>query len=152
VAKRRKPDLRILASVTEELRLPSLALAPPRVEGFAYRFKLILPVLSATVEPVFTGYHFRLLHELFDERFGGSLASTSTAQPTWHGSYRSKPGAETVKDCHCIMYVYTRQIDAADRFFQLLKSWLKTASLQEQDEILIERTPVWLVEAAPLPR
>jgi hypothetical protein len=50
------------------------------------------------------------------------------------------------------MYVYTRQVEAADRFFQLLKSWLKTAGLHEQDEILIERAPVWLVEAAPLPR
>jgi hypothetical protein len=149
VAKRRKPDLGILASVTEDLRLPSLALDPPRVEGFAYRFKLILPVLSSAGEAVFTGYHLRLLHELFDERFGGSLASTGTTQPSWYGSYRPEADAETVQDYHCIMYVYTRQIEAADRFFQVLKSWLKTAGLQEQDEILIERAPVWLVEAAP---
>lgn len=152
MARRRKPDLEILASVTEDLPLPSMALDPPRVEGFGYRFKLILPLLSATGEAVFTGHHLRLLHELFDERFGGSLASTSTTQPAWYGSYRPEAAAETVKDYHCIMYVYTRQIEAADRFFQLLKSWLKTAGLPEQDEILIERAPVWLVEAAPLSR
>jgi hypothetical protein len=152
VAKRKKPDREILASVTEELRLPSLGLDPPRVEGFAYRFKLLLPVLSATGEPVFTGYHLRILHELFDEQFGGSLASTGTTQPAWYGSYRPTPDAEPVQDFHCILYVYTRQIEAADRFFQLLKTWLKTAGLQEQDEILIERAPVWLVETALLPR
>ena len=145
---RKKPDRGILASVTENLRLPSLALVPPRLEGYAYRFKIVLPLLSATAEVVFTEHHLRILWELFDERFGGSLASTSTAQPTWYGSYRPDPGAEPVKDHHCVMYVYMRQIDAADRFFQLLKCWLKTAGLQEQDEILIERTPVWLVEAA----
>lgn len=151
-SKRRKPELGILASVVEELRLPSLAQDPPRLEGYAYRFKIVLPLLSATGEPVFTDDHLLLLHELFDERFGGSLASTGTAQPAWYGSYRPEPEAETITDYHCVMYVYTRQIEAADRFFQLLKSWLKTAGLQEQDEILIERAPVWLVEAAPLSR
>lgn len=149
--RKRKPDLGILTSVIEDLRLPTLALDPPRLEGYVYRFKIVLPLLSATGEAVFTEDHLVLLYDLFDERFGGMLASTSTAQPAWYGSYRPEPDAETVKDHHCILYVYTRQIDAADHFFQLLKSWLKTAGLQEQDEILIERTPVWLVEAAAPP-
>jgi hypothetical protein len=105
--KRKKPELAVFASVAEELRLPSLAHEPPRLEGYAYRFKIVLPLLSAAGEPVFTEDHLLLLQELFDERFGGSLASTGTTQPTWYGSYRPEPGSETVQDYHCILYVYT---------------------------------------------
>jgi hypothetical protein len=111
----------------------------------------VLPLLSASGEEVFTDFHMRILHELFDRRCGGCLASASVAHPSWYGSYRPDPQSEPVKDYHCIIYVYTRQTDAADRFFQILKSMLRKAGFQPQEEILIERTPVWLVEAAAIP-
>ncbi|MCI0458533.1 MAG: hypothetical protein L0Z62_16340 [Gemmataceae bacterium] len=138
-----------LDAVTEELRLPSLLQTPPRVQGHAYRFMIVLPLLSETGEVVFTDDHLRALHELLGRRCGGSLASSSLTHPAWHGSYRPDPEAESVSvtDSHTIFYVYTRQTDAADRFFGLLKAALKKAG--GQDEILIERAPVWLVEAIP---
>lgn len=150
MARKRRPfDLSILTAVEEDLRLPSLLLDPPRMEGYAHRFKIVLPRLSATGTVVFSEDHLRILHELFDARFGGSLASSGLAHPAWYGSYRPDPRATPVKDYHTIIYVYTRPIDIADRFFQLLKSIVKKAGLQ--DEILMERAPVWMVEAAPLP-
>jgi hypothetical protein len=153
VARKRNPfDLSILAAVEEDLRLPSLLHDPPRVEGYAYRFKIILPLLSAMGEPVYTEEHLLHLLELFNDRCGGSLASSGLTHPAWYGSYRPAPGAATVKDYHCVIYVYTRPTEAADRFYQLLKALLKKGGLQEQDEILMERAPLWLVEAAPLPR
>jgi hypothetical protein len=147
VARKRKTlDVAVFDRIADDLRLPSLLHDPPRVDGFAYRFKLVLPMLAADGTEVFTDRHLVTLFELFDRRCGGSLASTSVATPSWYGSYRPDAEAEPVKDYHCIVYVYTRQIDAADRFFRLLKTVLKTAGHQPQDEILIERSPVWLVE------
>jgi hypothetical protein len=67
-------------------------------------------------------------------------------QSSLYPRFRDLIEAASHRELHFVCY--TRQIEAADRFFQLLKSWLKTAGLQEQHEILIER-PVWLVEAAP---
>jgi len=144
-------DLSTLATVQEDLRLATLSLDPPRLEGYAYRFMIVLPGLTAAGETVYAEHHLLALHGLFDERFGGSLTSSGVAHPAWYGSYRPTPEAPTVKDYHSIFYIYTRPIDAADRFFQLLKSVLKKGGLQEQDEILMERAPVWLVEAASLP-
>jgi hypothetical protein len=153
VERRRKPfDTAPLDRIGDELRLPSLSQSPPRLQGHAYRFKVVLPILSEKGEEIFTDYHLRLLYELFDRRFGGSLASASVAHPPWHGSYLPESGTESVKDYHTVLYVYARPIDAADRFFQILKSILKTAGLMAQDEVLIERAAVWLVEGAPLPR
>jgi hypothetical protein len=92
-----------------------------------------------------------ILFDLFERRCGGSLANSDVAHPAWYGSYRPDPGQPPVKDYHSVIYAYTRPVDAADRFFQLLKTVLKKAGFQKQDEILMERTPTWLVEAAPLP-
>jgi len=144
-AKKRKAlDTSSLDSITEDLRLASLSRKPPALQGHAYRFKIVLPLLSQTGEEVFSVHQLTALHELLDHRFGGSLASSNVASPTWYGSYAPESGTQPVKDYHCILYVYTRPIDAADRFFQILKSILKQAGLQ--DEVLIERVPVWLVE------
>jgi hypothetical protein len=149
--RRKKLDLAILESVTEDLRLSSLFLSPPRLEEYVYRYKIVLPLLSGAGEEVFTEQHLLNLFDLFEERCGGSLASSGVAHPAWFGSYRPDAGAPPVKDYHTVIYVYTRPIDAADRFFQLLKSILKKAGYEEQEEILMERAPMWLVETVPLP-
>ncbi len=144
--KRRKFDLGPLDAIVQDLRVPSLNNSPPRLEGFAYRFAIVFPLLSETGEEVFSQYHLYPLLDLFNRRFGGCLASSSLAYPSWFGSYLSSPEVRPVKDYHTLIYVYTKQVDAADRFFQLLKVILKRAGFQ--DEILIERSPVWLVEGA----
>jgi hypothetical protein len=149
--KRKRIDLGPLESVSEDLRVPSLLLDPPRLEGYVYRYKIVLPLLSASGEEVFTEHHLLILFDLFERRCGGSLASSGVAHPGWFGSYRPSADMPPVKDYHTVIYVYTRPIDAADRLFQLLKSVLKKAGYQEQEEILMERSPMWLVESAPLP-
>jgi hypothetical protein len=149
-ARRKKIDLTPLAAVQEDLRVPSLLLDPPRLEGYVYRYKIILPLLSSSGEEVFTESHLLTLFDLFERRCGSSLASSGVAHPAWYGSYRPDPTAAPVKDYHTVIYVYTRPIDAADRLFQLLKTLLKKAGYQE--EILMERAPMWLVEAAPVRR
>ncbi len=57
-------------------------------------------------------------------------------------------GAETpVIDQHLEIRIYSRNIETADHFFRRLKSvLLKAVRHQPQDEILIEKVPVWLVE------
>ena len=141
--KRKRFDLRPLSSISADIRMPSLALNPPRLEGFGYRFTLVLPLLSESGEAVFSVENLQALWDLFSRRCGGCLGSSSVSNPAWFGSYL--PPAETVpvKDYHTLVIVYTKQIDAADRFFQMLKNMLKKAGLQE--EVLIERVPVWLV-------
>ena len=54
-------------------------------------------------------------------------------------------GSEPVRDYHTITIVYANPIEACDRFFQELKSILRKAPLIEQEEILIERSEVYLV-------
>jgi hypothetical protein len=76
-------------------------------------YKIVLPLLSASGEEVFTDDHLLTLFDMFERRCGGSLASSGVA-----------------------------------RLFQLLKGILKKGGYQPQDEILIERAPMWLVEAA----
>jgi hypothetical protein len=149
VAKRKKLfELDILEKNQEDLRLPSLSQDPPLLKGHAFRFKVILPRLSQSGEEVFTGDQLRILHEVLDRRFGGSLASSDIPHPTWYGTYLPELQEEPVKDYHVIFYVYTRPVDAADRFFQELKFLLKRAGLQ--DEVLVEKIPVWLLaEAEP---
>jgi hypothetical protein len=113
---------------------------------------MVLPRLAGTGEAVFTDEHLGILFDLFDRRCGGSLASSSLVSPTGYGSYRPEPQSEPVKDFHTVLYIYTRPVDAADRFFGLLKSILKTAGLQKQGEVLVERIPAWMMAGAPLPR
>ncbi len=50
-----------------------------------------------------------------------------------------------VRDYHTIIIVYASPIDPSDRFFEELKAILRKAPLVEQEEILIERTEVYLV-------
>jgi len=57
----------------------------------------------------------------------------------------SAGGSTPVRDYHTVMIVYANPIEPSDRFFQELKSILRKAPLVEQDEILIERTEVYLV-------
>jgi hypothetical protein len=60
-------------SVPEDLRLPSLA--EHRLEGYAYLFRVVLPLLNATGQRVFTDPILAELFRALDDRFGGCSRS-----------------------------------------------------------------------------
>src|SRR5215831_3183688 len=69
-------------ALTDDLRLPSLA--ENRLEGYAYLFRLVLPLLNAKGQRVFTDSILDELFQVLDNRFGGCLvASSSSAPPLW---------------------------------------------------------------------
>jgi hypothetical protein len=131
-------------TIRENLSLPSLRDQPARVQGYAYRFFLVLPLLSSEGNRVFTDEHLSHLFLLFNTRFGGCLASSSRSGAPFFGEYLPE-GNNPVRDYHTVIIVYASPIEASDRFFQELKSILRKAPLIEQDEILIERSEVYLV-------
>lgn len=126
------------------LLLPSLRDNPPRVEGFAYKFTLTLPLFAAGGDRVFLHEHLAHLHELFDRRFGGCSGTSFRSSAPYFGEYLPQ-GVEPVRDHNTITFVYANPIDASDRFFAELKVVLREASLIPQEEILIERSEVFLV-------
>jgi hypothetical protein len=136
--------LALSQAVREDLSRPSLRERPPRVRGFAFRFFLVLPLLSSEGESVFTDEHLSHIFALFNSRFGGCLTSSSRSGAPFFGEYQPE-GTEPVRDYHTVVMVYANPIEASDRFFQELKSILRKAPLIEQDEILIERSEVYLV-------
>jgi hypothetical protein len=130
--------------IPEALFLPSLRDQPPRVQGYAYRFFLVLPLYTADGNRVFTDEHLGDLAFLFMTRFGGCLMTSSRSGAPFFGEYLPE-GTTPVRDYHTIIIVYANPIEPSERFFQELKSILKKAPLIEQDEILIERSEVYLV-------
>ena len=110
--------------IPEDLFLPSLRDRPARVQGYAFRFFLVLPLYTAEGRTVFTKEHLSRLHLLFDTRFGGCLGSSSRSGAPFFGEYLPE-GTEPVRDYHTIMIVYASPIEPSDRFFQELKSILK---------------------------
>ena len=142
---RLEADLRALdARVPGDLFLPSLRNDPPQVHGHAFRYFLVLPLYSAEGRPVFTDELISRLHVLFNLRFGGSLAPNARSGAPFVGQYQPE-GSEAVRDYHTVVTVYANPIEASERFFEELKSILRQAPLIRQDEILIERSEVFLV-------
>src|SRR5947199_865271 len=73
--------------VPEDLFLPSLRGRPARVQGYAFRFFLVLPLYTAEGSRVFTQEHLSHLHGLFDRRFGGCLAASARSGAPFFGEY-----------------------------------------------------------------
>ena len=70
------------AAIPEDLGLPSLE--ENRLEGYAYLFRLVLPLLNAKGKRVFTDAILDELFQVLDNRFGGRMvASSSSAPPVW---------------------------------------------------------------------
>src|SRR3954462_13717564 len=81
-------DLETLSqTVRADLSLPSLRDRPPRVQGYASRFFLVLPLLSSGGQRVFTDEHLSHLFALFNSRFGGCLAASSRSGAPFFGEY-----------------------------------------------------------------
>ncbi|MCI0457765.1 MAG: hypothetical protein L0Z62_12410 [Gemmataceae bacterium] len=131
------------AAMTDDLRLPSLE--ANRLEGYAYLFRLVLPLLNVKGKEVFTD---PLLDELFlvlDERFGGCLVASSFSAPPLWGLWHPPQESQAEKDYLTTAEVLANPIEAANRFFAGLKPILKTAGHIEQQEILIARIECRLI-------
>jgi hypothetical protein len=130
--------------VPEDLFLPSLRGEPPRVQGYAFKFSLTLPLFTADGNRVFLAEHLPQLLSLFDTRFGGCSGTSARSGAPLFGEYLPK-GEEPFRDFNTLIFVYANPIDASDRFFHELKPILRKGPLIPQDEILIERSEVYLV-------
>jgi hypothetical protein len=125
------------AAVPEDLRLPSLE--TNRLEGYAYFFRVVLPLLNAQGVEVFTDPILDELFRILDDRFGGCMtASSSSAPPLW-GLWHPRQEGEAERDYLTTVEVLANPIEASNRFFAGLKPILKTAGHIEQQEILISR-------------
>jgi hypothetical protein len=141
------PFLPLISSPTGELRLESV-LKQGRLEGHAWRYTIVLPLLSEKGDAVFTIHgHLADLTVLLNRRFGGSTLLTPAPQPPITGAWESTPG-KTERDQNTSVMVYSRPVESADQFFGFLKSILKQVGVQQ--EILIEKSIVWLVPALSL--
>jgi hypothetical protein len=124
-------------AIPEDLRLPSLE--ENRLEGYAYLFRLVLPLLNAKGKRVFTDPILDELFRVLDNRFGGCMvASSSSAPPLW-GLWHPPQESQAEKDYLTTVEVLANPIEAANQFFAGLKMILKTAGHIEQQEILISR-------------
>ena len=124
-------------AIAEDLRLPSLA--EKRLERYAYLFRLVLPLLNAKGERVFTDPILDELYQMLDGRFGGCMvASSSSAPPLW-GLWHPPQERLAEKDYLTTAEVLANSFEPANRFFEGCKPILKTAGHIEQQEILISR-------------
>lgn len=130
--------------IPQDLFVPSLRSERPCLRGYAFRFFLVLPLYTSTGQRVFIDEHLSELHVLFDARCGGCLVTSSRTSAPYFGEYQPA-GSAPVRDYHTIVIVYANPVEASDRFFEELKSILRKAPLIEQDEILVERSEVFLV-------
>ena len=148
IAKREKFQAALAAlqrSISEDLHLPSLH--ENRLEGFAALFVIVLPLLSAGGQPVFTE---PLLEELFltlDHSFRGCLVPSARSHPPYWGLWHptSSQAAAAERDYVTTIQIFASPIEPTNRFFARLKQILKTAGNIEQQEILIARMDCWLM-------
>jgi hypothetical protein len=130
-------------AITDDLRLPSLE--ENRLEGYAYLFRLVLPLFNAKGKHVFTDPILNDLFQVLDNRYGGCLvASSSSAPPLW-GLWHPPQERYAEKDYLTVVEVLANPIEPANRFFAGLKVILKTAAHIEQQEILISRMECRLI-------
>ena len=124
-------------AIPDDLRLPSLE--EIRLEGYAYLFRVAVPLLDAQGKRVYTNEILQEVIRILDDRFGGCLvASSSSAPPLW-GLWHPPQQSEAEKDYLTTVEVLANPIEATNRFFAGLKPILKTAGHSEQQEILILR-------------
>src|SRR6516164_5087860 len=87
---------RLSDAIPDDLRLPSLE--ENRLEGFAYLFRLVLPLLNAKGKRVYTDPILDELFRVLDERFGGCLAASSSSAPPLWGLWHPPQESQAEKD------------------------------------------------------
>ena len=137
-AEKFRERLEILSrTIPTNLRLPSLE--ENRLEGYAYFFRIVLPLFNAAGKRAYMDPILMELFQVLDNRFGGCMvASSSSAPPLW-GLWHPVPQSEAEKDYLTTAEVLANPIEASNQFFVGLKQILKTAGHIEQQEILISR-------------
>jgi len=99
----------------------------------------------------FSEEHSAPLGRLFGRRFGGFSANTVRGEPPWTGFWYPRGAQRPIIDRHMMYVVYSAQTPQAELFFQHLKAVLELPHVANQQVVLIEQVPVWLVQATPLP-
>src|SRR6266851_2305897 len=117
-------------AIPDDLRLPSLE--ENRLEGYAYLFRIVLPLLNAQGERVFTDPILNELFQVLDDRFGGCMVTSSSSAPPLWGLWHPPQESEAEKDYLTTVEVLANPIEATNRFFASLKPILKTAGHIEQ--------------------
>src|SRR5437763_197676 len=102
------------AAISDDLRLPSLE--DNRLEGYAYLLRLVLPLLNAQGQRVFTDPILAELFAVLDDRFGGCLSAASSSAPPLWGLWRPPQAKEAEKDYLTTVEVLANPIEAANRF------------------------------------
>jgi hypothetical protein len=128
---------RLSQAIPEDLRLPSLE--ANRLEGYAYLFRLVLPLFNARGKRVFTDPILDELFQVLDDRFGGCMVAASSSAPPLWGLWHPPQESQAEKDYLTTADVLANPIEPANRFFSGLKPILKTAGHIEQQESLIAR-------------
>src|SRR5437868_14377996 len=82
-------------AIPEDLHLPSLE--ESRLEGYAYLFRLVLPLLNAKGKRVFTDPILDELFQVLDDRFGGCMVASSSSAPLW-GLWHPPQESQVEKD------------------------------------------------------
>src|SRR5262249_56581347 len=109
---------RLSHTILEDLRLPSLE--ANRLEGYAYLFRIVLPLLNAKGKRVFTDPILDELFRVLDDRFGGCMvASSSSAPPLW-GLCHPPQESQAEKDYLTNEEVLAKHIEAANRYLARL--------------------------------
>jgi hypothetical protein len=136
---------KLQASIPEDLRLRSLS--ENKLEGYAALFCIVLPLLDAMGNDVYTEAMLEEIFVILDRRFGGCLAPSSRSHPPFWGLWHPPDGNSTQgeKDYLTTIQVFASPIDSSSRFFKGLKEILKTGGHVAQQEILISRIDCWLM-------
>lgn len=140
----RNPKLAaLLEKPSGDLWLPSLT--RKELDGHAYRYTIVLPLLTGEGDEVFSVRHdIPDLTRLLNARFKGCTFAGD--RPPFIGHWMVEETSESGIDRSTNLLVYARVADKVDEFFSHLKAVLK--EIGRQEEILIERADVWLTPAA----
>jgi hypothetical protein len=111
------------------------------LKGVAYRFAILLPVLSRGRE-VFSDDDQEHLQELLTVDFGGCTYTPNITHPLVEGAWRDEAGS-MVRDKHVQFVVYTSQTEESMAFFRELQQRLQASG--QQEKVLIEQTAVRLL-------
>jgi hypothetical protein len=120
---------------------PEVVRVPPEARGLAYRFAILLPVLSAGRE-VFSDDDLKRLQELLTTDFGGCTYTPTVTHPLLEGTWQD-PSGRFVCDKHAQYVVYTSQTEESVIYFRDLQQRLQAHG--QQEKVLIEQTTVRLL-------
>src|SRR5271154_5622277 len=113
-AEKIRERLEILSrSIPTNLRLPSLE--ESRLEGYAYFFRVVLPLFNAEGKRVYTDPILMELFQVLDDRFGGCMVAASSSAPPLWGLWHPVQQSEFEKDYLTTAEVLANPIEASNQ-------------------------------------